>query len=100
MSTQAQCHQTLDPSSPSGPVTRSTSSLGLHTVDQAVEQYYFAGLAESTKRTYQDGQKYYLSFCKDFFQFPTSEDTLCQFVALLASKGIADSINSLSSLEW
>ena len=41
-----------DPSSLSGPVTRSTPELDLHAVDRAVEQYFSAGLSKAMKRTY------------------------------------------------
>ena len=62
-------------------------------MDRAVEQYFSAGLAEATRKTYQAGQKHYLSFCEssDTPPYPVSEETLCRFAAVLANKGIAHS---------
>ena len=60
-------------------------------MDRAVEQYFSSGLAEATKKTYQAGQKHYLSFCENSATppYPVSEEALCRFAAVLAGKGIA-----------
>lgn len=58
-----------------------------------MERYFSAGLAAATKKTYQAGQRHYLAFCTQsgISPVPASEDTLCRFAAVLASKGIAHS---------
>ncbi len=53
--------------------------------------FYFAqGLAESTLRTYQSGQKRYLKFCQDSDSspLPLSESVLCHFVSHLADSNL------------
>ena len=62
-------------------------------MDRAVERYFSAGLAAATRKTYQAGQKHYLTFCRQsgISPVPATEDTLCRFAAVLASKGIAHS---------
>ena len=70
-----------------------TLGLDLDTVDQDVEHYFSRGLATTTHKTYQAGQRYYLEFCEQVTvsPLPASESTLCQFVTVLANNGIAHS---------
>ena len=51
------------------------------------------GLAGSTQRSYQAGQKRYLAFCSEVHRpaLPTSEATLSMFVSYLAHEGLAHS---------
>ena len=60
-------------------------------MDQLVQFYIKNSLAQSTQRTYQSGQKRYMTFCisQNINPFPVSENNLCQFVAQLAHKGIS-----------
>jgi len=62
-------------------------------VDRSVEHYFSAGLTSSSLKTYQVGQKQYLSFCEEAQTppLPVSETILCHFAAALASKNIAHS---------
>ena len=72
---------------------RSTLRLDLDTVDQDVEHYFSRGLATTTHKTYQAGQRYYLEFCEQVTvsPLPASESTLRRFVTVLANNGIAHS---------
>jgi len=75
------------------PVDGIVPGLDLQSVNKAVERYFSTGLASGTKKTYQAGQRHYLSFCEQsaIAPLPASENTLCRFVAVLADKGIAHS---------
>ena len=62
-------------------------------LDQAVQQYYAAGLTSATHKTYKAAERKYLSFCTDFsfIPIPTSENVLCYFAACLGQQGLAAS---------
>jgi len=55
-----------------------------------VTKFFTKGLAQSTQRTYQSGQKKYLLFCEagGFKATPSSETVLCRFVAHIAEAGL------------
>ena len=61
-------------------------------LDAAVQKYYMAGLAPSTHKTNQSAERSYLGFCASFsiIPLPTSETTLCYFVACLGQQGLAE----------
>ena len=64
---------------------------------QAIVQcYYHQGLATSTQKSYQAGQRY-LTFCGDVKRspIPASEDTLLMFVGHLAQQGLAHQTNKV-----
>jgi len=68
------------------------------TVEHVVEQYFSAGLAASSQKTYSAGWKHYLEFCSNFSVdlLPLQEQTLCQYIAVLVSRNLtAGSINYL-----
>ena len=71
--------------------THRQARLDIATLDFAVEQYFSAGLAPSTRRVYEAGSKKYLGFCEQlhYNPIPTSEQLLCKFVAYLATKDIS-----------
>ena len=55
-------------------------------LDRTVERYLRSGLAASTQKVYGSAQKRYKLFCSasKLPPLPTSEQTLCRFVAHLA----------------
>ncbi len=59
-------------------------------VDNLVQKFFRKGLAGSTQRTYQSGQRRFLSFCRagNFQAVLVSEAVLCRFVASLAEAGL------------
>ena len=67
------------------------SELDLRKIQSAVQHYYQQGLAASTQRSYQFGQRRYLTFCSEIQKspLPTSEDTLLMFVSYLAQQGLS-----------
>ena len=67
--------------------------MDIHSLDHAVRSYYSAGLAKSTHKTYSVAEKRYVAFCEAFNlkPFPTSESTLCYFVACTGQEGLAHS---------
>ena len=71
--------------------THRQARLDIATLDLAVEQYFSAGLAPSTRRVYEAGSKKYLGFCEQlhYNPIPTSEQLLCKFVAYLATNDIS-----------
>lgn len=64
-----------------------------HSLDDAVQGYFAAALASSTHSTYKTAERRYLSFCSSFHitPLPTTEATLCYFVACLGQQGLAHS---------
>ena len=62
-------------------------------MDPLVRQLFSAGIANSTRKTYNSGSNRYNRFCNDFglTPYPTSEDTLSYFVAFLFKEGLAPS---------
>ena len=56
-----------------------------------MEQYFSAGIAPSTRRVYEAGQKKYLHFCEQLHHqpIPTSEQLLCKFTTFLAINDIS-----------
>ena len=65
--------------------------MDLRELDKAVQRYFAAGLMPATHKTYLSAEKRYLNFCKSFsiVPLPTSEGTLCYFVACLGQQGLA-----------
>ena len=65
--------------------------LDLSNLQSAVHRYYHQGLATSTQKSYQAGQKHYLSCCSQAKRppLPTSEQILLMFVSHLAQEGLA-----------
>ena len=65
--------------------------MDLWELDNAVQRYFAAGLTPSTHKTYLSAEKRYLDFCRSFsiVPLPTSEGTLCYFVACLGQQGLA-----------
>lgn len=57
----------------------------------AVQQYFEAGLAPATRRTYQSGINSFIQFCTHISANPLaiSQSTLCSYVAYLARRGMA-----------
>ena len=70
------------------PVVTSVAQL-----DSAMRRYYIADLAASSHKTYQSAERRYLGFCNSFtlHPLPTSEATLCYFVACLGQQGLSES---------
>ena len=64
-----------------------------HSLDSAVQVYFAAALAPSTHSTYKAAERRYLSFCSNFHitPLPTTESSLCYFVACLGQQGLAHS---------
>ena len=64
-----------------------------HSLDNAVQGYFAAALAPSTHSTYKTAERRYLSFCSNFHitPLPTTEASLCYFVACLGQQGLAHS---------
>ena len=56
----------------------------------ALQGYYQKGLAKSTQKSYQAGQKRYLTFCNELERsaVPTTEETMLLFVTHLAQQGL------------
>ena len=65
--------------------------LDISNLYSAVSYYYSRGLANSTMRSYQAGQKHYLSFCSAAQRpaIPTSEEMLMMFASYLAKGGLS-----------
>ena len=65
--------------------------MNLQQLDQAVQRYFAAGLMPATHKTYLSAERRYLDFCRSFsfVPLPTSEATLCYFVACLGQQGLA-----------
>ena len=83
---------------PSAPITLRTSAaqsarLDLSLLDPAVQQLFSAGLANSTKKSYQSGANRYIRFCSLFgiTPYPTSEWSLSYFVGYLFQEGLSAS---------
>ena len=74
-----------------GHSTGSESILDIYSLDSAVQHYYSAALAASTKKTCKAAEHGYLDFCSKFsiISLPTSEATLCYFAACLGQQGIS-----------
>ena len=66
--------------------------LELASLDTVVQGYFEAGLAPSTRRTYQSGINRFYKFCTTY-QIPTplpvTQSTLCYFISALARDGLA-----------
>ena len=62
-------------------------------MDSAVQQLFSAGLAKSTKKSYQSGANRYIRFCSLFgvTPYPTSERSLSYFVGYLFQEGLSAS---------
>lgn len=59
-------------------------------MEGAVQEYYSQGLAQSTARAHQSGQRRYISFCQRTMHnpLPLTESSVCQFVAFLAKERV------------
>ena len=60
-------------------------------IQSAVQRYMQQGLATSTQRSYQAGQRRYLKFCSAINRpaMPTSEEIMLMFVSHLVQEGLA-----------
>lgn len=83
---------------PSAPITLRTADaqsarLDLSSLDSAVQQLFSAGLANSTKKSYQSGANRYIRFCSLFgvTPYPTTEQSLSYFVGYLFQEGLSAS---------
>ena len=83
---------------PSAPITLHTADaqsarLDLSSLDSAVQQLFSAGLANSTKKSYQSGANRYIRFCSLFgvTPYPTTERSLSYFVGYLFQEGLSAS---------
>ena len=68
--------------------------MALTRLDGSLQEYYTAGLAESTRKVYLTGKKQYILFCKKFNiskALPITEEMLCYYVAFLGDRGLAHS---------
>ena len=67
--------------------------MDLHLLDPAIRLYFSSALAVSSHKTYKAAENKYLSFCKNFSlqPLPSTEATLCYFVACLGQQGLAHS---------
>ena len=59
-------------------------------MEEAVQEFFAKGLADSTKRTYKAGKERYLKFCEQTgaAPLPVVNSVLCAFVAYLALEGL------------
>ena len=75
---------------PTEPPHHPPSRLDRPTPANSVHFYFEKGLAPATLQVYSSSQRQFLSFCSRTNQspLPTSQDTLCSFVADLADKGL------------
>ena len=64
--------------------------MDIASLQTAVQGYYQKGLAPTTHKSYQAGQKRYLNFCSKANRpaVPTSEETMLLFVTHLAQQGL------------
>ena len=67
------------------------SGLDISQLGHTVQELFTAGLANTTQRVYQSGERWYTDFCKtaNILPFPGSEATLYLFVAFLYKEGLA-----------
>lgn len=67
--------------------------MDIHSLDKALQGYYFAALASSTHKTYKAAERRYASFCEKFEvnPLPASKSTLCYFVTWLGQEGLQHS---------
>ena len=68
------------------------SRLDIPDLATALQEYFQAGLAPSTQRTYGAGMKHFTKFCFTYSitdPFPFSELLLCYYTSYLARKGLA-----------
>ena len=69
-------------------------------MDSTVQGYFEAGLAPSTKRSYQSGINCFLGFCNSYHihtPLPVTQSTLCYFISALAKEGLSYSTISYLS---
>ena len=77
-----------------GPVDRAAARLDVLNLGPVVWELFSAGLAPSTRQNYRSGTRRYLMFCRTQqieVPVPTSERTLCQFIAWLHTQHLASS---------
>ena len=63
------------------------AQLELTSLDSAVQGYFEAGLAPSTKQSFQSGINRFLRFCSTYHvhtPLPVTQSTLCYFISALA----------------
>ena len=73
------------------PSTGATSpGLDIASLGELVHKFFSKGLAQSTLRSYNSGQIWYLSFCDgcNVSPLPASEEVLCMFASHLAESGL------------
>ena len=65
--------------------------MGIKRLGQTVQRLLDHSIATSTRRSYQSSQKRYTSFClsNNLPSFPSSQSTLCLYVAYLFEQGLA-----------
>ena len=69
------------------------SSMDIHSLDKAPQDYYSAALASSTHKTDKATERRYASFCEKFEVnfLPAIKSTLCYFVTWLGQVGLQHS---------
>ena len=73
------------------PVPGPSRGLDLSALAPVVQQYFQAGLAPFTQRTYDSGLRRFYAFCTKYNvwnPFPVTEHSLCCFAAYLANDGL------------
>lgn len=68
------------------------AELELSSLDHLVQGYFEAGLAPSTRWTYQSGINHFLKFCSTYRispPIPVSQSTPCYFISSLASEALS-----------
>ena len=70
--------------------------LDISNIQSAVQLYFKQGLATTTQKSHQTGQKRYLTFCSELMKPPlaTTEDILLMFVSYLAQQGLTHAFTS------
>ena len=88
--TEQDTHRHSEPSE--GHAPQQQTRLELANLDPVVQGYFEAGLAPSTRRTYQSGINRFITFCSTYripTPLPVSQSTLCYFILALAKEGLA-----------
>lgn len=73
---------------------RPANGTDISSLEPAIRELFFSGIAPSTKRNYQSGSRHYTVFCEWFNfhpHFPVSERGLMAFVAFLHREGLSSS---------
>ena len=74
-----------------GPAGESTARLALRKVEESFHFFLQKGLASSTKRCYESGQRRFLSFCDrvNLPYLPASEETIFLFISYLGMEKVS-----------